>query len=56
MMAECLLVATLFTLHLLVGFAEAPAFPGNSRFRRCLVPRERATAAAIAEAEMRSNS
>ena len=43
-----LLVAALFTLRLLVGFAEAPAFPGNSRIVAAWVPGgERATAAAI---------
>jgi ACS family glucarate transporter-like MFS transporter len=43
-----LMVATLFTLRLLVGFAEAPAFPGNSRIVAAWFPGgERATAAAI---------
>ena len=43
-----LLVAALFTLRLLVGFAEAPAFPGNSRIVAAWFPGgERATAAAI---------
>ena len=43
-----LLVATLFTLRLFVGFAEAPAFPGNSRIVAAWFPGgERATAAAI---------
>lgn len=43
-----LLVATLFALRLLVGFAEAPAFPGNSRIVAAWFPGgERATAAAI---------
>ena len=43
-----LLVATLFALRLLVGFAEAPAFPGNSRIVAAWIPGgERATAAAV---------
>ncbi|HEV2441468.1 MAG TPA: MFS transporter [Steroidobacteraceae bacterium] len=43
-----LLVAALFTMRLLVGFAEAPAFPGNSRIVAAWCPGgERATAAAI---------
>jgi ACS family glucarate transporter-like MFS transporter len=42
------LVGTLFTLRLLVGFAEAPAFPGNSRIVAAWFPgSERGTAAAI---------
>src|SRR5487761_482949 len=47
-LAGGLLVATLFTLRLLVGFAEAPAFPGNSRIVAAWFPAgERATATAI---------
>ena len=47
-LAGGLMVATLFTLRLLVGFAEAPAFPGNSRIVAAWFPGgERATAAAI---------
>ena len=47
-LAGGLLVATLFALRLLVGFAEAPAFPGNSRIVAAWFPGgERATAAAI---------
>lgn len=47
-LAGGLLVGTLFTLRLLVGFAEAPAFPGNSRIIAAWFPGgERATAAAI---------
>jgi ACS family glucarate transporter-like MFS transporter len=47
-LAGGLLAATLFTLRLLVGFAEAPAFPGNSRIVAAWFPGgERATAAAI---------
>jgi ACS family glucarate transporter-like MFS transporter len=43
-----LLIATLFILRLLVGLAEAPAFPGNSRIVAAWFPGgERATAAAI---------
>jgi ACS family glucarate transporter-like MFS transporter len=43
-----LVAATLFTLRLLVGLAEAPAFPGNSRIVAAWFPGgERATAAAI---------
>ncbi|MGH8268551.1 MAG: MFS transporter [Steroidobacteraceae bacterium] len=42
------LIVTLFALRLLVGFAEAPAFPGNSRIVAAWFPGgERATAAAI---------
>jgi ACS family glucarate transporter-like MFS transporter len=47
-LAGGLLAATLFTLRLLVGLAEAPAFPGNSRIVAAWFPSgERATAAAI---------
>lgn len=47
-LAGSLLVGTLFTLRLLVGLAEAPAFPGNSRIVAAWFPGgERATAAAI---------
>lgn len=47
-LAAGLLVAALFTMRLLVGFAEAPAFPGNSRIVAAWFPGgERATAAAI---------
>lgn len=47
-LAGGLLVGTLFTLRLLVGFAESPAFPGNSRIVAAWFPGgERATAAAI---------
>ena len=48
LLAGGLLVAALFTLRLLVGFAEAPAFPGNSRIVAAWFPGgERATAVAI---------
>jgi ACS family glucarate transporter-like MFS transporter len=48
LLAGGLLAATLFTLRLLVGLAEAPAFPGNSRIVAAWFPGgERATAAAI---------
>src|SRR5689334_13237236 len=41
-------VATLFTLRLLVGAAEAPSFPGNSRIASAWFPtNERGLAAAI---------
>ncbi|WLI90803.1 MFS transporter [Massilia sp. R2A-15] len=41
-------VALLFTLRLLVGAAEAPSFPGNSRITSAWFPtQERGTAAAI---------
>jgi ACS family glucarate transporter-like MFS transporter len=41
-------VATLFTLRLLIGAAEAPSFPGNSRLASAWFPTaERGTAAAI---------
>jgi ACS family glucarate transporter-like MFS transporter len=41
-------VSTLFTLRLLVGAAEAPSFPGNSRITQAWFPnRERGRAAAI---------
>jgi len=46
LLAGGLLAATLFTLRLLVGLAEAPAFPGNSRIVAAWFPGgERATAA-----------
>lgn len=42
------IVVALFTLRLLVGVAEAPVFPGNSRIVSAWFPtRERGTAAAI---------
>ena len=42
------IVLALFTLRLLVGVAEAPAFPGNSRIVAAWFPtKERGTAAAI---------
>ena len=48
LLAGALAVAALFALRLLVGFAEAPAFPGNSRIVAAWFPGgERATAAAI---------
>ena len=48
LLAGGLVVATLFSLRLLVGFAEAPAFPGNSRIVAAWIPGgERATAAAV---------
>jgi MFS transporter, ACS family, glucarate transporter len=41
-------VAALFVLRFLIGFAEAPAFPGNSRIVASWFPlKERGTAAAI---------
>jgi ACS family glucarate transporter-like MFS transporter len=41
-------VASLFVLRFVMGFAEAPAFPGNSRMTSTWFPRaERGTAAAI---------
>jgi ACS family glucarate transporter-like MFS transporter len=47
-LAGGLLIGTLFALRLLVGFAEAPAFPGNSRIVAAWFPGgERATAAAV---------
>src|SRR5487761_2551238 len=47
-LAGGLLIGTLFALRLLVGFAEAPAFPGNSRIVAAWFPGgERATAVAI---------
>ena len=43
-----LAVLTLFILRFLMGFAEAPSFPGNSRIVAAWFPsQERATAAAI---------
>lgn len=48
LLTGALVVAALFTMRLLVGFAEAPAFPGNSRIVAAWFPGgERATAAAI---------
>ncbi|HEY7888216.1 MAG TPA: MFS transporter [Steroidobacteraceae bacterium] len=48
LLAGALAVAALFALRLLVGLAEAPAFPGNSRIVAAWFPGgERATAAAI---------
>lgn len=48
LLTGALVVVALFTLRLLVGFAEAPAFPGNSRIVAAWFPGgERATAAAI---------
>ncbi len=48
LLAGGLVVAALFTLRLLVGFAESPAFPGNSRIVAAWFPAgERGTAAAI---------
>lgn len=48
LLAGAAIVAALFALRLLVGLAEAPAFPGNSRIVAAWFPaRERATAAAI---------
>src|SRR6202023_4347934 len=42
------IVVALFTLRLLVGLAEAPAFPGNSRIVAAWFPtKERGTAAAV---------
>lgn len=47
-LAGTVLVVTLFSLRLLVGFAESPAFPGNSRIVAAWFPGgERATAAAV---------
>ena len=48
LLTGALLIGTLFTLRMLVGCAEAPAFPGNSRIVAAWFPGgERATAAAI---------